>query len=226
MVGDVEGLMVPLAPEHARRVYDRVGRLQDTQAFYERPATTALLGAGGFEAARSVFELGCGTGALAAELLTDRLGAESTYLGVDVSPRMVRLASRRLAPWRSRASIRLTDGRPPLGPDPATVDRFVATYVFDLLAEEDIAAMVGEVRRLLSPHGRLCVTSITAGGHGIPRAVSTLWGWAARRAPALTGGCRPLELDRFLPPTLWDVILDDRITAWGVTSQVLIAQPR
>lgn len=218
--------MVPLAPQDARRVYDRIGRLQDTQAFYERPATTALIGAGEFGTARHVFELGCGTGALAAGLLADELPAQATYLGVDVSPRMVSLASRRLAPWNERAEVRQTDGRPPLGPETGTVDRFVATYVFDLLADQDIVAMVAEARRLLAPQGRLCATSITHGHDRVPRTVSSVWDWAARRAPSLTGGCRPLELDQYLPSDEWEVIVNDQVTAWGVTSQVLVAEPR
>ena len=40
------------------RYYDRIGRGQDTQCFYEDPATERLLERGDFGAARSVVELG------------------------------------------------------------------------------------------------------------------------------------------------------------------------
>mgnify|MGYP002761226399 FL=1 len=46
-------------------VYDRVGAWQDTQAFYEAPAFDVLVARGWFGDARSVVEVGCGTGTLA-----------------------------------------------------------------------------------------------------------------------------------------------------------------
>ena len=56
---------MPLTAEQARRVYDRIGCAQDTQAFYEDAAVIRLAQLGAFERARSVFELGCGTGRFA-----------------------------------------------------------------------------------------------------------------------------------------------------------------
>ena len=60
---------MPLDAVGARRFYDRIGRLQDTQRFYEYPAVRRLVELGSFEASRAVFELGCGSGRLAADLL-------------------------------------------------------------------------------------------------------------------------------------------------------------
>jgi trans-aconitate methyltransferase len=65
--------MPALTSEQARRVYDRVGRAQDWQRFYEDAATADLVAHAGFDAAHSIVELGCGTGRLAAGHLT-RLG--------------------------------------------------------------------------------------------------------------------------------------------------------
>ena len=58
-----------LTTEQAAAVYDRIGRWQDTQAFYEYRAVEDLVRSGDFEQARSVVEVGCGTGALAERLL-------------------------------------------------------------------------------------------------------------------------------------------------------------
>ena len=48
-----------------RRPYDRIGRSQDTQRFYEDPPTDHLWEFTDFETAASVVELGCGTGRFA-----------------------------------------------------------------------------------------------------------------------------------------------------------------
>ncbi|MGE5292099.1 MAG: hypothetical protein ACM3ML_33930 [Micromonosporaceae bacterium] len=58
-----------LTSVQAKRFYDRFGRAQDLQAFYEDRAMKDLLAHGSFPAAGSVFELGCGTGRLAGALL-------------------------------------------------------------------------------------------------------------------------------------------------------------
>lgn len=63
---------MPLTAEQARRVYDRIGRVQDTQSFYEDAVTQRLAKLGAFERAGSVFELGCGTGRYADLLLRER----------------------------------------------------------------------------------------------------------------------------------------------------------
>jgi tRNA G46 methylase TrmB len=57
---------VALSPEQARRIYDRIGRAQDWQRFYEDAATAELAAHASFGDARAVFELGCGTGRFAA----------------------------------------------------------------------------------------------------------------------------------------------------------------
>ena len=81
-----------LRPEEAKSFYDRLGKLQDTQKFYERAALHDLVAHGAFEQASAVFEFGCGTGSFANQLLSDYLPSQATYLGVDISSTMVRLA--------------------------------------------------------------------------------------------------------------------------------------
>jgi hypothetical protein len=47
-----------LSPAEAARVFDRIGRLQDSQGSYERRAVEELLRRGAFERAAAVVELG------------------------------------------------------------------------------------------------------------------------------------------------------------------------
>ena len=79
----------------ARVVYDRIGRFHDWQ-FYEDRAMAQLLADRAPQTAHAVFEFGCGTGRLAARML-ELLPPTARYLGVDVSPAMVALATHRLA---------------------------------------------------------------------------------------------------------------------------------
>lgn len=218
---------MPLDAGQARRFYDRVGRWQDTQRFYEHAVIARLVAAGDFAGARAVFELGCGTGRFADSLLARELSGDARYLGVDVSPVMVTAARRRLARWESRAEIRLLD--PPAlvlpGAD-ASFDRFVAAYVFDLLSDGDASALIAEAHRLLAPGGLLALASLTPGITPTSRVIANGWGAIARRSPRLVGGCRPIELRDLVEPRLWTLRKQDVVVSWGVPSEALVAVRR
>jgi ubiquinone/menaquinone biosynthesis C-methylase UbiE len=218
---------VPLDAEGARRFYDRLGRLQDTQAFYENAATARLVKLGCFAQARSVFELGCGTGRFGAQLLATTLPADTRYLGVDVSSTMVGLARARLARWAPRAEVRSLElPATTLPGDDGAFDRFAATYVLDLLPTEESYLLIAEARRLLGPDGRLAMVSLTHGETGASRLVSRAWGAVSRRWPGLVGGCRPISLRDLLADDDWRVEQREVVTTWGIPSEVLVAHPR
>lgn len=213
-----------LSPQELRRVYNRIGRLQDWQSFYEGPAIALLVEEADFGSATSVYELGCGTGAFARRLLSGELDATATYRGIDVSETMTRLATDRLAPWPERAVITKVTGEFPLPGADGSFDRFVAIYVFDLLDGEYAARLLEEARRLLTPRGRLCLVSLTEGRTAVGKTVSRTWRWAWERSPRLVGGCRPVDLEPLLAGG-WDIISQRSVSSWGVTSQVLVAGP-
>jgi SAM-dependent methyltransferase len=147
-----------LTADEAKRFYDRFGGKQDLQAFYEDPALDDLIAHSDFEHATAVFEFACGTGRLAERLMSAHLPSGSSYLGVDVSVVMVGLARARLLPWGARAEVTLSTGSMHLDAASGGFDRFLATYVLDLLSVEDS-------QRLLR-RGPPCAC---AGGAPVPR---------------------------------------------------------
>ncbi len=215
---------MPLDVDGARRVYDRIGRLQDTQRFYEDHAVRRVIELAAFERSEAVFELGCGTGRLAADLLRSGVPTSARYLGVDVSPRMVELARRRLAPWSNRAAVELLE--PPaleLPGEDGSFDRFLATYVFDLLSPGDTRALIREARRLLSPEGILALVSLTDGTTPASRIISAGWNRLGSRWPALVGGCRPIELRDLIAGPEWHLEHAEVVVRFGVPSEVVVA---
>ena len=124
-----------LTLSQARSVYDRIGRAQDWQAFYEDATINRLVANAALGADQAIFEFGCGTGRLAARLLLGALPPSVNYLGVDISPVMIDLATRRVAAWAERAKVVLVDGSLPLPADDGFADRVLSTFVFDLLDE-------------------------------------------------------------------------------------------
>ncbi len=218
--------MPELTREQARRVYDRIGSLQDSQAFYEDRATERISRYGRFESAYRVVEFGCGTGRLAARLLSERLPEQAHYRALDLSPVMVDLARERLAPFGPRVEVALTDGSPPVSEPTASRDRFVSTFVLDVLPEDDIAAVVREAHRILEPGGMLCLASLSTGSGPLSRFVARVWSRLYAWRPALVGGCRPLDLLARIPDEHWQVVHEAKLTPFAVPLQVVVAQRR
>ncbi len=211
-----------LTHEQARVFYDRFGAKQDWQRFYEDRAISDMIAHAAFETARFVLEFGCGTGRLAKILLDHHLPDEARYLGIDVSSTMVSLARTLLAPFGERAQVRLSGGEPRLDADSGVIDRFVATYVLDLLSDDDIRTLIREAHRVLSPGGRLCLVNLTHGSTFASRLLEKAWQTIYAIRPSLVGGCRPISSREFIGPE-WEFVHYAEIRQLGLASQVVVA---
>ncbi len=214
-----------LTRAEARSFYDQFGAKQDAQWFYEGPAVTRVLAQGAFQNARSVFEFGCGTGHVAEMLLDQYLPPSATYEGCDLSTTMIALARQRLAKFGDRVKLCTSDGSPRLAAvASAQFDRVVSNYVVDLLAPDDIGTLLEEAYRVLRPDGRLCLVSLTFGVSLMSQSISWLWQRVHSLRPQLVGGCRPVRLTEFLSAQRWRVGYREVVVAYGIPSEVLVAE--
>jgi len=209
-----------ITPAQARRFYDRFGRAQDLQ-FYEDRAFDRLLSLGAFDRAESVFELGCGTGRFAARLLP-QLPAGARYVGQDVSETMVRICRERFGKTEPRAELRC-GGELWLPDDDASFDRFVATYVLDLMPPDTINEVLNEAGRVVRPDGLLCVVALTHGEGRLSRWLSRAWERIATLRPEWVGGCRPIEVAPRLGGA-WRIEHRELVTVMAITSEVVVAR--
>ena len=215
-----------LKPSEVRSFYDQFGKKQDSQSFYEDPAIEDLTAHATLTEVEKVFEFGCGTGRLAARLLTGHLPASAAYLGCDVSQTMVRLAKERLAIFTGRALVVQSDGGMHFPLADQSVNRVISTYVLDLLSEKDIIGFLGEAHRVLDAGGKVCLVSLTEGITIPSRVVSRTWAAIFRLRPSLVGGCRPIRLKPYILSGSWELEYQEVVVAYGVPSEVLVAQAR
>jgi ubiquinone/menaquinone biosynthesis C-methylase UbiE len=211
-----------LSHEEARDFYDRFGSKQDWQRFYEDPAVADLIEHLPLGSANSAIEFGCGTGRLAERMLARHMSMEATYLGLDVSSTMVKLAERRLLRFGSRAKVLLTTGETKLGLESSQFDLFLSVYVLDLLAENDIRALIVEAHRVLKPGGLLGLVSLTHGFTFVSKVLEKMWLSIYKVRPTLVGGCRPVTLEPFVRDG-WNLRHKERMVSFGVPSAVLVA---
>ncbi len=213
-----------LTRSQAQAFYDRFGKEQHAQSFYEDAALADLIAHGTFEQAERVFEFGCGTGRFASHLLTNHLSTSASYLGIDLSQTMIDIAEQRITAYADRAKVIRTDGSVCFPLPDHSVDRVVSTYVLDLLSETDIRQAISEARRVLIPGGKLCLVSLTNGVTFASRIVCVLWSQAFRLHAPLVGGCRAIRLDPLFERQDWSIDYRNVVTQFGVPSEVLVAR--
>ena len=213
-----------LSHQQARKFYDNFGKKQDWQGFYEDIATDALIRNGELDSAVRVFEFGCGTGRFGEKLIANHLPAHAKYVGIDISDTMVGLARDRLARFGHRAEVHRVDGSPALDFEAESFDRFVSTYVFDLLAIEDIHRVLQEAWRILVPGGLIGLTSLTHGFTLPSRILEKIWMTLFSIRPMLVGGCRPISLADLVTAPDWKVRYNDKFSRFGVPSEIIVAE--
>jgi demethylmenaquinone methyltransferase/2-methoxy-6-polyprenyl-1,4-benzoquinol methylase len=212
---DVAGdpLPVPVSNDRVRATYDRVPGLYErllgpVEAASQRRGL-ALLAAETDLAGARVAEVGCGPGARLGDL-RDRVGPEGTVLGVDAAPGMVARA-RALG----RGPVALGDARR-LPLRTGSLDAVCVLDVLDLFGTADVAAVLGEVRRVLAPGGRLCVVTMTTADTPRSRFLRT-YEWAYEHVPgAGVVGCRPVALGAALDEAGFAADRHERLVRAGV----------
>lgn len=209
-----------------RGFYNRYGKRLDKDIFYEGRAMEELSESGEFKNAYHIVEFGCGTCRLAERLFLGYLPEEARYTGIDFSTTMVDIARKRLEPWKDRAEVILSDGSIKLDLNDRSYDRFISTYVLDILDEGEIKTLLKEAYRVLSPDGLLCLLSLTYGETFISRLLSGLWMTIYRIRPLVVGGCRPIRLTLFIDPDIWEIRVRRILVSYGISSELIIARPR
>jgi hypothetical protein len=139
--------------------------------------------------------------------------------------RVIHLAQVRLARFGSRVTVEQTEGSLQFEAASGSYDRFVSTYVADLLSASDITTLLAEAHRLLVPEGRLCLVSLTHGTRWLSRLVTGLWTGIHRLMPMLVGGCRPLDPGVLLPAHTFHLEYIHVVTAFDIPSEVIVAKP-
>jgi SAM-dependent methyltransferase len=220
-----------ISPEQAKRFYDRFGARQDRQGWFEDQAVARMVDWGDFGDAGEVFELGFGTGRLAETLFRSELTSRCRYTGMELSTTMFNLATARLEPWADRVRLFLVDGSSPgdtglAGFATDGFDRFVATYVLDLMDRERILEVMEEAWRVLQAGGLFCITSLTCGHTPGTRLVSWLWSRIQAIAAERVGGCRPISPVTLLGscPRAWNILHTGIVCRFGVCSEVVVAR--
>ncbi|MBI4615911.1 MAG: methyltransferase domain-containing protein [Planctomycetes bacterium] len=209
-------LDVRLGPDQVRAAYSRLAPLYDLWSlFTENRARARSLALAAIRDAESVLEVAVGTGETFARVLA--ANPAGRVEGIDLTPAMLERARARAArTGHSNHRLAVGDAHR-LEFAGGTFDVLLNSYLFDLLPEEDFLPVLAEFFRVLRPGGRLVLTNL-APGRGASYA---LWSWIYRRAPALLGGCRGVELAPFVGRAGFQNVRRETVTQGTIVSEIV-----
>jgi ubiquinone/menaquinone biosynthesis C-methylase UbiE len=167
-------------------VYDIWGRLTES-----RPRDRALELAA-IQDGQSVLEVAVGTGLAFRRIVETNPTGDN--LGIDLSPGMLGRAGRRMTglPESSYSLTLASAFDVPVADE--SIDVLVNNYMFDLIAFDEMASVLGEFRRVLKPKGKLVLVNMTKG----ERFGSKIYERIYRLSPRAMGGCRGVNLSERL----------------------------
>lgn len=204
----------------AKRAYDRASRWSRLEEPFERRATAAGLELLGVQPAERVLELGCGAGA-ALVALARSVGPTGRVVGLDLSPRMLRLADVRLrrAGLSARARVLLGDAAEIPFPD-ASFDAAFMSFTLELFDTPEIPLVLAECRRVLRPGGRIAVVSLSRSAP--VRWPTRLYERLHDRFPA-TLDCRPIHPRLAVLAAGFEDVRSKPLPLWGLRAEAVVA---
>ncbi|MBN2554296.1 MAG: methyltransferase domain-containing protein [Anaerolineales bacterium] len=167
-----------------------------------------------------IMDLGCGTGSGLEQIAG--LAQQCRVIGLDLSGGMLQKANqKRIIAAKKGARISLVQGD--LFELPAasqSVSAVLISYTLELFDDEDIPAVLGEVRRILVPAGTIVVVAMAES----PRSslVLRFYRWLHAHVPEWVD-CRPMDAAAWIQSAGFSKIQQTRESIFGLPVEIITA---
>jgi len=202
---------IPAVYDSLSKTYDIWGKLAETKA-RNRALELADIHDG-----QKILEVAVGTGLTFYEIVKKNPGGTNT--GIDISQGMLSKAQKRLRSL-SGANYQLKIGDAfKIAEASLDFDLLVNSYMFDLIAFNEMDSVLAEFKRVLKKDGKLILANMTTGetfGSGI-------YSWIYRMSPKLFGGCRGVRLSEKLQQNGFHVVTREYHQQLLFPSEVILA---
>ena len=211
--------------ESNRHFYDRISSAYDLLAdSNERAARLAGVNALDVQPGERVLEVGFGTGNEVLDLA--RLAGAGGYVaGIDISPRMLAVAQRKLdaTPPTAKVELQVADARQ-LPFAEGSFDAVYSSFTLELFPEDDERQVLGEIRRVLRPGGRLAGVSMAqVKPKEKSSALEHTYIWMHRHFPHIVD-CRPIDLAALVTTAGLRVRSTSELKIWTMPVAVVVAE--
>jgi ubiquinone/menaquinone biosynthesis C-methylase UbiE len=165
-----------------------------------------------------ILEVAAGTGLAFYEIV--KRNPDGTNIGVDISEGMLKKAEKRLRKLSS-VNYELKIGNAfRLEEEDEHFDVLINNYMFDLIAFDQMDAVLKEFKRVLKKKGKLVIVNMTVGENF----GSKIYDFLYRLSPKMMGGCRGIRLSEKLQGHGFDVKLREYYQQLLFPSEVILAK--
>ena len=200
-------------------VYDRIAPIYDVWAkLTESRARKRSLELAEIQDGQHILEVAVGTGLAFYEIVKSNPNGSNT--GFDLSPGMLAKATTRLRTL-GNANYSLAAGTAfDLDVEDESIDLLMNSYMFDLIAFDDMDTVIGEFRRVLKKDGRLVLVNMTVSEGLGGRLYEAIY----RISPASMGGCRGVRMTEKLQQFGFRVEARETVRQMLFPSEVILAR--
>ena len=202
--------------------YDRISKaydlLSDSNEHKAREQGEQALGV---QPGDAVFEIGYGTGHACVDL-AKMVGPSGKVAGIDISPGMREVATKRLTQEgvADRVTLEVGDARKlPYGD--AAFDKAFTSFTLELFPLEIIPDVLKEVLRVLKPEGKLGVVSMFKKEHR--SWLTHVYEWMHRHFPHIVD-CQPIDSPQFLADAGFEIVHNDEVAIWSLPVAIVVGQ--
>jgi demethylmenaquinone methyltransferase/2-methoxy-6-polyprenyl-1,4-benzoquinol methylase len=217
-------LRVSRTKAQAKQVYDRINRLYDFFAgFFEEKYRNRALELLEVKEGETVLEIGFGTGHCLKKL-AEQVGGEGRVFGIDISSGMVEISKKRLEKAGLLDRVELCCGDATELPYKANkFDAVFMSFTLELFDTPELPQVLGEIRRVLKPNGKLGVVSKSKeNGDSI---LLKLYEWFHLKFPQYVD-CRPIYAERLIREAGFQVKYREKVRLFGLPGEIVIARKK
>jgi ubiquinone/menaquinone biosynthesis C-methylase UbiE len=214
-------LRVSRSKEEAKKSYDRISRFYDFFAGpFERKYRDMALERLNVKEGEKVLEIGFGTGHCM-EQIAKKVGKVGKAYGIDISSGMLRETEKRLerAGLAGRVELRCGDATK-LPYEGNKLDAVFMSFTLELFDTPEIPEVLGEIRRVLKPNGRLGVVSMSRENGGSE--LLKLYEWFHKKLPNYVD-CRPIYLEQSVKGAGFQIKHKERVMLFGLPGEIIVA---
>lgn len=173
----------------------------------------------GVTSGEAVLEIGFGTGH-SLERIARAVGEKGRVCGVDLSTGMLEISRNRLvkAGLLKRVELHCGDAAHLPYPD-GEFDAAFMSFTLELFDTPEIPVVLGEIKRVLKPGGRLGVVSLSR-EDGTPLMLR-VYEWLHQLMPQYID-CRPIHVEQALQDAGFRIALSENEGLWGLPAKIAV----
>ena len=173
-----------------------------------------------------VLEIGFGTGNSILDL-ANTVGANGHVCGIDVSPGMLEVATKKIADagLGDRVELQVGDARELPYPD-ASFDAAFTSFTLELFPLEEIPGVLAQVSRVLKPGGRLGVVSMASvkpDQHA--SMLEKTYIWMHQHFPHIVD-CQPIDAAGFVQQAGLQVLSEQTVEIWSMPVAIVVGEKK